>query len=356
MINVNKTYLPPFEEYAAVLRRAWDKGWITNNGELLVELENQLKNYLGVDHLLICANGTIVLQMALKALNITKEVITTPFSYVATVNAIIWEGCTPVFVDIRPDTFCIDENKIEAAITENTQAILATHVYGYPCNVEAIQKIADQYKLKVIYDGAHAFGCKFKGKSLLSFGDITTCSFHATKIFHTVEGGALVCKDHSIFDKLRLYRQFGHFFDEYFSIGINAKNSELHAAMGLCMLPRIAEFIEERKRAINLYNNLLISNTLRNSFSESEFDPNYGYYLYLFDSEEMLVQMKSKLESNGVFTRRYFYPALNTLPYLRYNECKVAESISKRILALPLFNGIAESDIIKIASIINTAI
>ena len=159
MINVTKTYLPPFEEYSAILKRAWDKGWITNNGELVQELEGKLRQYLGVKHLWFTGNGTVVLQMALKALNITKEVITTPFSYVATTNAILWEGCTPVFVDIDPATFCIDADKIEGAITKNTQAILATHVYGLPCDVEKIQAIADRYNLKVIYDGAHAFGC-----------------------------------------------------------------------------------------------------------------------------------------------------------------------------------------------------
>ncbi|MEP6596773.1 MAG: aminotransferase class I/II-fold pyridoxal phosphate-dependent enzyme, partial [Ginsengibacter sp.] len=177
MINVTKTYLPPFEEYAAVLKRSWDKGWITNNGELVQDLEQKLKDYLRVKNLLFTCNGTIVLQMALKVFNITKEVITTPFSYVATTNAILWEGCTPVFVDIDANTLCIDADQIEAAITENTQAILATHVYGISCNIEKIQALADKYNLKVIYDGAHAFGCEYKGESLLSYGDISTCSF-----------------------------------------------------------------------------------------------------------------------------------------------------------------------------------
>ncbi len=175
-----------------MLKRAWDKGWMTNNGELVKELESELKEYLHVDHLLFCSNGTIVLQMALKALGITGEVITTPFSYVATTNVILWEGCTPVFVDINPKTFCIDADKIKAAITPNTQAILATHVYGIPCDVEKIEVIARKHQLKVIYDGAHAFGCEYKGKSLLSCGDVSTCSFHATKIFHTVEGGCII--------------------------------------------------------------------------------------------------------------------------------------------------------------------
>ena len=263
MINVTKTYLPDFESYAAILKRAWDKGWVTNNGELVQELEQKLKEYLGVQHLFFTSNGTVVLQMALKALAITKEVITTPFSYVATTNAILWEGCTPVFVDINNHNFCIDADKIEASVTENTQAILATHVYGYPCDVEKIKAIAEKYNLKVIYDGAHAFGCTFNGNSLLSYGDISTCSFHATKIFHTVEGGCIITDNDETARKLQLYRQFGHEYDDYISIGINAKNSELHAAMGLSIFPRMEEIITSRKLIVEKYNARLKQLNLR---------------------------------------------------------------------------------------------
>ena len=224
MINVTKTYLPPFEEYTRILKRAWDKAWITNNGELVQELEQKLKEYLGVKHLLFTTNGTVVLQMALKAYNITGEVITTPFSYVATTNVLLWEKCTPVFADIDLHTFCIDPDKIEALITEHTQAILATHVYGYPCAVEKIEAIAAKHKLKVIYDGAHAFGAMYKEKALLGYGDISTCSFHATKLFHTVEGGCIICHDEETYNKLFLYRSFGHIGDDYYSVGINGKN------------------------------------------------------------------------------------------------------------------------------------
>jgi len=258
----------------------------------LLELEAKLHDYLGLENLLVCSNGTVVLQMALKALNITKEVITTPFSYVATTNAILWEGCKPVFVDIRADTFCIDETKIEAAITEDTQAIMATHVYGFPCAVEVIENIANKYGLKVIYDGAHAFGCKYKGKSLLYFGDISTCSFHATKIFHTVEGGLLVCRDKEIFKRLYLYRQFGHVYDDYHSIGINAKLSEVHAAMGLCVLQKITDIIEDRKRIYNRYDRLLNRSFLAAVFSDTEFVYNYSYYPIMFASESELLRIK----------------------------------------------------------------
>lgn len=355
MINVTKTYLPPFEEYTDILKRAWDKGWITNSGELVLELEVNLKEYLNVKELLYCANGTIVLQMALKALNITKEVITTPFSYVATTNVILWEGCTPVFVDIDPDTLCIDANKIEAAITKDTQAILATHVYGIPCDVEKIDAIAKKHNLKVIYDAAHAFGCTYKGKSLLSYGDISTCSFHATKVFHTGEGGCIICNDDELAKKLYLYRSFGHKEDDYFTPGINAKNSEMHAAMGLCILPRLQEIISARKNAFEHYNNLLNFKKIEQPLFERNLQYNYSYYPIIFETERMLLEVVSALLKNNIAGRRYFYPSLNQLPFIKkYNACPIAEDISKRVLCLPLYTDLLEEDIDIICSVINS--
>jgi len=353
MINVTKTFLPPFEEYTAVLKRAWDKGWITNNGELVKELEQKLKECLHVDNLLFCSNGTVVLQMALKALNITKEVITTPFSYVATTNAILWEGCTPVFVDIDPKSFCLDADKIEASITENTEAILATHVYGFPCDVDKIEKLALKYNLKVIYDAAHAFGCSYKGRSLLSFGEVSTCSFHATKIFHTVEGGAIICRDETLYNQLRLYRSFGHYGDDYFSMGINAKNSEMHAAMGLCMLPKINDLVSERKHIVEIYDTLLLKYKICRSFLPQEFVYNYAYYPVIFDDEEKLITVKTRLLEKGVSTRRYFWPSLNQLPFISYQPCEVSESISRRILCLPLYAGLSDGNVAMICSVLN---
>jgi dTDP-4-amino-4,6-dideoxygalactose transaminase len=288
-----------------MLRRAWDTGWITNNGKLVQELEKNIKIYLGVENLLFTNNGTLPLQMALKAFNITKEVITTPFSYVATTNAILWEGCKPVFVDIDAHTFCIDINKIEAAITKDTEAILATHVYGIPCDVDAIEAIAKKYKLKVIYDGAHAFGCTYKGKSLLSYGDISTCSFHATKLFHTVEGGCIITNEDSIARQLMLYRQFGHVNDEYFSVGVNGKNSEFHAAMGLCVLPQLKNIIEVRKKISQQYDAALSENYQR-PLMDDELDYNYGYYPILFESESKLLQAIDALKQQNISGRRYF--------------------------------------------------
>ena len=348
MINVTKTYLPPFEEYVAILKRAWDTGWITNNGELVQELEQKLKKYLGVQHLLFTCNGTIVLQMALKALGITKEVITTPFSYVATTNAILWEGCKPVFVDIDSKTFCIDAKKIEAAITPNTQAILATHVYGVPCDVEAIEVVAKKHNLKVIYDGAHAFGCTYKGKSLLSYGDISTCSFHATKLFHTVEGGCIITNDDVIARQLMLYRQFGHVYDDYFSVGINGKNSEFHAAMGLCVLPKIDHIISERKKISQQYD-AVFSAILQRPLMINEPEYNYGYYPIVLKSEKQLLKVVENLKEKNINGRRYFFPSLNELPYLQKQSCPISEDISKRVFCLPLYFGLNEGEVKMIA-------
>jgi dTDP-4-amino-4,6-dideoxygalactose transaminase len=358
MINVTKTYLPPFEEYTGILKRAWDKGWITNNGELVQELENKLKAYLNVKELWFTSNGTVVLQMALKALNITKEVITTPFSYVATTNAILWEGCTPVFVDIDPTSLCIDAGKIEADITADTQAILATHVYGFPCDVEAIESIARKNGLKVIYDGAHSFGVKYKGKSLLSYGDISTCSFHATKFFQTVEGGCIICNDEELAEKLFLFRSFGHRYDDYFSIGINAKNSEFHAAMGLAILPHLPPITAARKAVFEVYHALLPDELITPFYNLKNFEYNYSYFPVIFESEEIMLGVKEALMNGGVIARRYFYPSLNVLPFVSERKalCPVSEGISRRVLCLPLYHDLHEGDISMICTIIKTSL
>jgi len=337
MINVTKTFLPPFEEYTAMLKRAWDKAWITNNGELVQELEQKLKEYLGVKHLLFCNNGTVVLQMALKALKITGEVITTPFSYVATTTAILWENCTPVFVDINETDFCINASKIEAAITSKTQAILATHVYGCPCDVDAIERIAQKYKLKVIYDGAHAFGTGYKNRSLLSYGDISTCSFHATKVFHTGEGGCIITNDDETARQLLLYRQFGHIGDDYYSMGINGKSSELHAAMGLCNLTYIDNILQSRKDQWLYYQTLLKGSAIQLLQLHAGLEYNYSYFPVVFENEEELLKTVAALKARQIIPRRYFYPSLNRLDYVTYKSCPVSESIAARVLCLPLF-------------------
>src|SRR5450432_2295874 len=244
IINVTKTFLPPLDEYISILRRAWETHWMTNRGPLILELEEKIKKYLGVEYMLSTTNGTIPLQIAIKLLGGGGEIITTPFSYVATTAAIVWENCKPVFVDIHPDQLTIDETKIESAITSKTTAILATHVFGNPCEVEAIEKIANKHNLRVIYDAAHCFGVQYKGQSIFNFGDISTCSFHATKLFHTAEGGALFCREESLKLKLFYSHNFGHNGPYDFSgLGINAKISELQAAMGLSILPYMDNII-----------------------------------------------------------------------------------------------------------------
>lgn len=357
MINVTKSYLPDFDEYANYLRGIWERVHLTNDGPLLRDLEAQMKEYLGVKHLKFCTNGTIVLQMALKAMDITKEVITTPFSYVATTNALLWEGCTPVFADIHPDDFCLDPDKIEALITENTQAIMATHVYGNACQVEQIQAIADKHKLKVIYDAAHTFGASYNGRSILSYGDVSTCSFHATKVFHTVEGGCIVTDDDDLAQKLHFYRSFGHRNDDYYSIGINAKNSEFHAAMGLCVLPKVPALIAARKQVFDYYNDRLDFSKITRPTLTPGVDYNYAYYPVVLDSEETLLRVVDLLKAQDISPRRYFFPSLNTLPFsIGHQACPVSEDVALRVLCLPLYPDLAEDDVDRIAGIVNEAV
>jgi dTDP-4-amino-4,6-dideoxygalactose transaminase len=360
MINVTKSYLPDLDEYTSYLKGIWERVHLTNDGPLLRQLEEEMKAFLGVKHLKFCSNGTVVLQMALKALDITKEVITTPFSYVATTNVLLWEGCTPVFADITPDDFCIDPGKIEALITENTQAILATHVYGNACQIEQIQAIAEKHNLKVIYDAAHTFGASYNGQSILSYGDISTCSFHATKVFHTVEGGCIVTNDDELAQKLHFYRSFGHRNDEYFSIGINAKNSEFHAAMGLCVLPKVPDLIAARKQVFGYYDDRLDFSRITRPTLLPGMEYNYAYYPIVFDSEETLLRAVDALKAQEITPRRYFYPSLNTLPFAQVpgsgQSCPVSEDVSLRVLALPMYPDLTEADVDRIASIVNKAV
>ena len=322
------------------------------------ELEEELKTYLGVKNLLYVTNGTIALQIAIKALNLKGEIITTPFSYCATTTSILWENVKPVFVDIEADTYNIDANLIEQAITDKTSAILATHVYGRPCDVEKIEQIAQKYNLKVIYDGAHCFGATYHGQSVLSFGDVATCSFHATKVFHTVEGGCVICKDDDLAKTLSHYRSFGHKNDDYFMMGINAKNSEFHAAMGLCNLPRVNEIIQQRKVISEKYDALLDWSKLKQPKQDIEgFVYNYAYYPVMLPSEEKLLEVTEALKKEDIVPRRYFYPSLNQLPYLDfYNPCPVSEKISAAALSLPLYYDLDLKDVERIARIVNATL
>ena len=354
MIPVTKTFLPPIEEYKKLLDPIWEKNWITNRGGLVNQLELRIKEKLGVWGLIVTANGTLPIQIALKLLAEKGEVITTPFSYVATTASIVWENCTPVFVDIHPEYLTIDETKIEAAITDKTTAILATHVYGNPCNILEIEKIAEKHNLKVIYDAAHAFGVRYNGQSIFNFGDISTCSFHATKIFHTGEGGAMFCKDFSLGIKMFYSHNFGHNGEEeFFGLGINAKMSELQAAMGLAVLPYVDNLVEKRKELIKLYKQHLQFDNIKELRLRKGTEWNYSYYPIIFQTEIDLLKVKDYLNKKEIFPRRYFYPSLETLKYVKSPEMEISRSISKRILCLPLYESLRFNEVREIADLIN---
>ena len=356
MINVTKTFLPLMENYTSYLQRAYDNAWLTNRGELVEELEDKLKQYLSVKNLTLTTNGTLPLQIAIKALNLKGEVITTPFSYVATTTAIVWENCTPIFVDIEPDYLTIDPKKIESAITDKTSAILATHVFGNPCDVEAIEEIAKKHNLKVIYDAAHCFGVNYKEQSIFNYGDISTCSFHATKIFHTGEGGCFITNDEDLHHKLFYHHNFGHKTStSFYGIGTNAKMSELQAAMGLAVFDSISEIFENRKNAVEHYIKCLKGTNIQLLKIREETDWNYHYFPVIFDSEKGLLKVVEQLNKENIYPRRYFYPSLNTLDYVGSQQMPISESISKRVLCLPLSAEIEISTIEKIADLIKTA-
>lgn len=354
MINVTKTFLPPIEEYTLQLQRAWDNQWLTNRGELVIELEEKLRHYLSVSNIIVTNNGTIPLQIALKLLGNQGEVITTPFSYVATTAAIVWENCTPVFVDIDSEHLSIDETKIEDAITDKTTAILATHVFGNPCNIEAIEAIAKKHQLYVIYDAAHAFGVQYKGKSIFDYGHISTCSFHATKLFHTGEGGAMFANDSQLQAKLFYSHNFGHDGPLAFhGLGINGKMSELQAALGLSVLPYMETILAERKKVVDFYNDNLDFSNIQALKIRDNTDWNYSYYPIIFENEEQLLQTQKDLNEANIFPRRYFYPSLNTIEYVKGNAMPISESIASRVLCLPLYVGMVKKEIEKIVSFIN---
>jgi dTDP-4-amino-4,6-dideoxygalactose transaminase len=354
MINVTKTFFPPIEDYQNHLQRIWDNQWLTNRGALVLELEEKLKEYLSVSNILVMNNGTIPIQIALKILGNKGEIITTPFSYVATTASIVWENCTPVFVDIHPEYLTIDETKIEAAITPKTTCILATHVFGNPCNLEAIEAIAAKYNLKVIYDAAHAFGVTYNNKSIFDFGDVSTCSFHATKLFHTGEGGALFCKDESLLHKMFYSHNFGHNgLLDFHGLGINGKISELSGAMGLAVLPHMEFILKGRKEVVDCYQTNLDFSKLKTIKIREKTQWNYSYYPVVIENEGALLQVQKALNEQDIFPRRYFYPSLNTINYVNGALMPISESIASRVLCLPLYADISLEDVKKIISIIN---
>ncbi|WP_291128906.1 DegT/DnrJ/EryC1/StrS family aminotransferase [Flavobacterium sp. UBA7682] len=354
MINVTKTFFPPIEEYTEQLKRIWENQWLTNRGQLVLELEDKLKTHLNISNIILMNNGTIPLQIALKLLGNGGEIITTPFSYVATTAAIVWENCTPVFVDIHPEYLTIDETKIEAAITSKTTAILATHVFGNPCHIEAIEAIAQKHHLKVIYDAAHSFGVTYKDKSVFDYGDVSTCSFHATKLFHTGEGGAAFCKDKSLEHQIFYSHTFGHLGPiDYYGVGINGKISELQAAMGLTVLPYVAAIVKARKEVVDFYNTHLDFSKLQPLKIRENTQWNYSYYPVIFETEEQLLAVQKALNDNDIYPRRYFYPSLNTIEYTQGNSMPISESVAERVLCLPLYKELSRTETERIVSLIN---
>lgn len=360
MIPVTKSYIPNLDDYKAYLEQIWQSGQLTNNGSLCQQLESYVTDYIGVSNLELVANGTLAIQLAIKALDLQGEIITTPYSYVATTSSILWEGCEPVFVDIEDRTFCLDADLIEAAITDKTSAILATHVYGYPCDVAKIQQIADKHGLKVIYDAAHAFGVKLEGKSLMQHGDCSTLSFHATKLFHTGEGGAVICKDEEVGRRVSLMKKFGHIGeDNYLDIGINAKMSELHAAMGLSVLPQVNDIIAARKEISGWYDEQLEGCGLQRPIAGDRLEYNYAYYPVVFPTHEVMMRVREVLLDNGIGPRRYFYPSLNTLPFLKAVlkvSCPVSEDIASRVFCLPLYVGLGKAEVSGVCDVVRNSL
>lgn len=338
-IFVTQPTLAPLDEFVALLKGVWERGILTHNGPLVQELENRLKHTLGTRHATVVNNGTIALQMAIKALDLKGEIITTPFTWIATVSAIKWEGCTPVFCDIDPETLNIDVEKIEHLITEKTVAIMPVHVFGNPCDVEAIEVIAKKHQLKVIYDAAHAIGSTYRGKSVLEFGDISATSLHATKLLNTAEGGACFTTDSKLDERLKRIRFFGH--NEQKDIiedGFNGKLTEVHAALGLANLKYYDEVLADRKTKYMMYRDGLEKIPGLSFQKIKDGTCNYSYFPVIFPSEEVLLRVEKTLNAENIYPRRYFYPSVNTYTkVVSYQETPVSEDISKRVLCLPLY-------------------
>ena len=357
MINVTKTYLPNKEKYKKYIDEIYENGWLTNNGPLVQRLEKRLAQYLGVKNIVLVSNGTIALEIAYKALNLTNEVITTPFSFVATTSSLVMSNLKPVFADIDEKSFNINPKNIEKFINANTSAILPVHVFGNACKVEEIEQIAKKCNLKVVYDAAHAFDVKYKDRSVLSYGDISTLSFHSTKLFHTIEGGALIINDDELVQKVRYLINFGiKNQEEIPHLGTNAKMNEFEAAMGLCVLDDIENIKNSRKEVYETYQKELKDLV---QFQEQNINAsqNYSYFPIVLKSEEQLLKIQKALNDENIFPRRYFYPSLDTLEYIEpKQECIISRNISKRILCLPVYAELDFDNQNKIIEILKSSI
>lgn len=362
-ILVTSPLMPPLEEFQVYLKDIWTRKWLTNNGYYHQKLEKALCDYLGVKYISLFSNGTLALITALQTLRITGEVITTPYSFVATTHALWWNGIKPIFVDIDPVSCNINPSKIEAAITPRTTAIMPVHVYGTPCDVERIQAIADKYGLKVIYDAAHAFGVQKDGVSVLNYGDLSILSFHATKTYSTIEGGAIVCKDENTKARIDYLKNFG-FADEVTVVapGINAKMNEVQAAYGLLNLKYIDKAIACRRHVAELYReNLKGISGISCLKEESDVKYNYSYFPVFVDKQEYKYtrdELYLKLKKSNVLSRRYFYPLISEFSTYRSldSACPanlpVSHCIADSVLCLPLHHGLSREDVDFIISLI----
>ncbi len=361
-INVTQPFLPPLKEFVPYLDKIWESKWLTNNGPFHKQLEQEIAEYLRVKHVSLFSNGTIALVAALQALRVTGEVITTPFSFVATAHSLLWNGLEPVFVDINPKTCNLDPDKIEAAITPKTTAIMPVHCYGSPCDVERIQQIADTYGLKIIHDAAHAFGVRYKGESLLNYGDLSVLSFHATKVFNTFEGGAIVSPNVKTKQRIDYLKNFG-FADEItiMAPGINGKMNELQASFGLLQLKYIDGLIEKRRKIDEFYRTSLSSVYGITCLAKPDDTAmNYCYFPIMVDESFPLSRddLYQKLKDKGIFARRYFYPLISNMPMYRglpsasAANLQIAEKIAKQVICIPIYPDMEESDYKQVADLI----
>ena len=352
-IYVTQPSLAPLEEYVEILKGVWESGILTHNGPLVQKLEEEICKNLGLQNFVAVSNGTIALQMAIKALALKGEIITTPFTWIATVSAIKWEGCIPVFCDIDSETLNIDPEIIEDLITDKTVAIIPVHVFGNPCDVNAIDKIAKKYNLKVIYDAAHAVGSTYNGKSLLEYGDISATSFHATKLLNTAEGGGCITNDDKLNEKLKRIRFFGYNDEkDIVEDGFNGKMTEVHAALGLANLKYLNEVLADRKVKYDLYLDEL-QGIKDLDFQETKYgESNYSYFPVLFRDVAQLLKVDTSLNSENIYPRRYFYPSVNMYKkVVDYQPCPISENISDRVLCLPLYRTLEKDTITRITEI-----
>jgi|SRR5271157_3807574 len=360
LLTSTKPDMPPLEEYVEYLKKIWATKWVTNNGDCVQLLQKKLQEHLRAKNLVLVSNGTLALELALKALNIKGEVITTPFTFAATTNIILWQGLTPVFADIDSETFNIDPAEVEKKITEETGAILAVHVYGNPCYVEELQKIASKHGLKLVCDAAHAFGVEYKNQSLMNYGDASALSFHATKVYHTIEGGAIAVKNGNLVETLELLRNHGIKSEEQVILpGTNAKMNEFQAAMGLCNLKKINRRIRRRKKIYEHYKEKLSGHVRFQKIVASKY--NYSYMPVCFENAKKRDEIYKELAQNGIKARKYFFPLTANFDYFKKQgpdlvkkyKLKKALDISKRILCLPIYPDLETKDVNRIIRIIN---